>query len=96
MSGTADVHVPRRRPGLTVRHGPDGAVIIDRHGHHVASLDATAAALWELCDGETDVDEITAAVCTVWDVDVDVARRDVLLTLRTLREAGVLAWKEGP
>ena len=85
--------IPRRGDDLSVRHRDGGAVIVDADGHEVVSLDDTAAALWELCDGETDVEEITDAVCTVWDVDRDVARRDVRRTLAVLRDAGVLEWE---
>lgn len=85
--------VPRRRPGLIIEHRPHGAVIVDAAGTEVVSLDDTAAALWELCDGETDVDEIADAVCTVWNVERDVAHRDVRTTLKVLGEAGVLDWQ---
>ena len=86
--------VPRRRAGLQLRHG-GGAAIVDEDGAEIASLDDTAAALWELCDGETDVEEITGAVCTVWDVDPEVAERDVRRTLGLLAEAGLLDWTTG-
>lgn len=85
--------VPRRREGLSLRRGSDGATIVDA-GSEVVALDDTAAALWELCDGETRVEEITDAVCTVWDVTQEVARRDVRSTLTVLRDAGVLDWDE--
>ena len=94
MSEIGASDVPRRRPGLTVQHRSDGAVIVDADGNEAVSLDDTAAALWELCDGETDVEEITDAVCIVWDVAPDVARRDVRTTLRVLGDAGVLDWDD--
>ena len=92
MTEIAADDVPRRRPGLRVSHST-GAVIVDEQGVEVASLDDTAAALWELCDGGTDVEEITAAVCTVWDVEPEVAARDVRRTLVLLAEAGLLDWR---
>lgn len=92
MNGIAGQHVPRRRPGLRVSH-EGGAMIVDQDGADVAALDDTAAALWELCDGETNVAEITAAVCTVWDVDPEVAARDVSRTLRQLADAQLLDWE---
>ena len=94
MSEIGAGDVPRRRRGLTVRHHPEGAVIVDADGVEAVSLDDTAAALWELCDGETDVEEITEAVCTVWNVEPEVARRDVRMTLRVLGDAGVLDWHD--
>ena len=96
MSDIQGASVPRRGPGLRISHGEDGTVIVDGDGDgaEVAALDDTAAALWELCDGDTDVEEITEAVCTVWDVAPDVARRDVRATLGTLRDAGLLDWDE--
>ena len=92
--------VPRRRPGSSVHHRPGAAggagsaVIVDDEGRELVVLDDVAAALWQLCDGETDVEEITDAVCAVWDVDREVAERDVRHTLDVLRDAGVLAWND--
>lgn len=96
MTDVGHDDVPRRGAGMEVRHTADGAVIVDADGSRIVALDATAAALWELCDGETDVGEITEAVCTVWDVEREVARRDVRRTMAVLRDAGVLEWDDRP
>lgn len=98
MTEPASDRVPRRLEGTRVRHQSGvpgetaGAVIVDDEGTELVVLDAVAAALWELCDGETGVEEITDAVCAVWDVDREVAERDVRHTLGALRGTGVLVW----
>ena len=96
MTDIAPDHIPRRQPGLSLRYVETGAVIVGDDGVEVVSVDDTAAALWQLCDGETDVEEITEAVCTVWDVDRQVAHTDVCQTLTMLRDAGALSWADRP
>ena len=81
---------PERRSDLQLEYRNDGAVLVTAAGTEVGALDAAAAALWELCDGETSVDEIVDAVCIVWAVDRSVARRDVELTVSRLMAEGFL------
>jgi hypothetical protein len=81
---------PERRADLHLEHRSDRAVLVTAAEEEVGVLDATAAALWELCDGETSVDEIVDAVCSVWAVDRAIAVRDVELTLDRLAAEGFL------
>jgi hypothetical protein len=88
-------HGPMHRPGLRLHKQETGAALLDAHGREVGALDATAAALWELCDGETTTEEIVTAVCEVWAVDPETARHDIQAALGRLAEAGFVEWPEG-
>lgn len=53
---------PRRSPDLHLVSDTDGELLVDAGGQPVVRLNETAAALWELCDGDTQVVEIAVAV----------------------------------
>jgi len=56
------------------------------------ALNESAAALWELCDGSTTIDEMVVAICEVSSVPADRARDDVERTLVEFQRAGLLAF----
>lgn len=68
---------------------PEGAVV--RGPTAKVALNPTALALWELCDGMTDVDEMVSAVCRLFAVDREGARNDVECALADMQSAGVIA-----
>lgn len=91
MSGTVPSQRPRRASDSHVVRQKDGAVLLrDDKGAEVA-LNPTAHALWELCDGRTDVDEIVGAVCELFAISPEQARVDVRRALADMRAAGVIA-----
>lgn len=84
---------PRRHEGVRVRH-TDGSAILDAPGGTEVILNDTALALWELCDGVTEVEEMVRAVDAFFDVDEDVIRHDVGVTLAELSRIGALDWQD--
>jgi coenzyme PQQ synthesis protein D (PqqD) len=91
MSGTVPPQRPRRVSDSHVVRQKDGAVLLrDDKGAEVA-LNPTAHALWELCDGRTDVDEIVGAVCELFAITPEQARADVRQALADMQAAGVIA-----
>jgi len=56
----------------------------------VLLLNATAAAVAELCDGQRTVTEIVALLATRFEMPVDALSQDVLEYLGQLRERGLL------
>ncbi len=84
---------PRRNEDLVVRDFQDGAetAILDLASGQVVSLNATAAAIWYLCDGERDEAAIAREVVDVHpDVDPVLALNDVRRTLAELAERGLV------
>lgn len=83
---------PRQGPGITMLRQGGESVLCDGDGRPLYSLNATAAALWELCDGETTVDEIVEAVCLVCKVEREQARADLTRTLSDLSRSNLIEW----
>lgn len=86
----ANTVLPRHGAGLWVLSvDGDHAVLADERGrrHH---LNATALALWHVCDGRTTVDEMVAAVEELYGMEEQTVRRDVEAALREMAEAGVV------
>lgn len=75
----------RQSDGSAILDSPDGSEVI---------LNDTAMALWELCDGSTEVEEMVRAVDAFFDVEEDVIRHDVEVTLAELTRVGALDWDD--
>ncbi|MGH9291698.1 MAG: PqqD family protein [Acidimicrobiales bacterium] len=90
---------PRLPPALAPRRAPGGRLethrgelfISDRERDVVVAVNKSAAALWELCDGATTVEEMVGAVCELSCIPVEQARDDVERTLEELAGAGLLS-----
>lgn len=89
-----DATPPRSCPGVTLRRSDDGNVIADAHGSRLCVTNDTGAALWELCDGRTTIDEMVAAVRQLWRVDPPTALGDVRRALTDLARAGAIDWPD--
>jgi hypothetical protein len=68
----------------------DDIVVIKDGGLTTHILNKTAAFIWEMCDGNTGVDEIAAKICERFEVSYDEARNDVNLAVKLLTKASVL------
>ena len=56
-------------------------------------LNASGIAIWELCDGSRNVEQIGAALSEEFDVEPDMLMPDVLSTIDRLRGIGFLSFK---
>lgn len=79
---------PRRADLVAERRG-DGSVLVDT-GTDQVELNAEAAALWSLCDGETRVQEIVEATTALFGGPEDVIRADVVATMDRLKQQGLI------
>jgi hypothetical protein len=82
---------PRRRPDAWVRPDGDHAVIHIRDDDSVHRLNATAYAIWVLCDGHTNTDEMAAAVAELTGMGPVAAADQVKAAVADLRRAGLLS-----
>jgi hypothetical protein len=83
---------PRRNPDAAYKIVDEEALIAlpgDKAAHHV--LNSVGAFIWELLDGENDMDVICRRITAEFDVEEDEARADLEDFLRTLRDKGMLA-----
>jgi hypothetical protein len=82
---------PVRWTGLWVRQSGDETVLVDREHDRVHVLNETALALWELCDGETTVEEMITAAMGLFDADRDQLQHDVLDALQAMCDQELIA-----
>ncbi len=82
---------PCQLPGTRLEQRRGRVVVCDAGRHVMLSLNESAAALWELCDGSTTIEEMVLAICEVSSVSPDKARDDVERTLAEFHRAGLLA-----
>ena len=83
---------PWHADGVVLRQTGDRNELVDRRGTTVHTLNGTALALWELCDGETTPQEMADAALTLFDADPLTVEHDIAETLRSLTLAGLLQW----
>ena len=86
LRDTSDLKVPAARTiDLVTTESKDEVLVYDQAVHHIHHLNASAAMVWRLCDGERTVSEIAA--------EAGIAEDAVKLALRTLEDAQLL---DGP
>lgn len=73
----------------------DAVVVIKEDGLSSHTLNKTAAFIWELCDGNLEVNEIAAKLHERFDVSLEEARNDVYSTIEELMMAGILKKTKG-
>lgn len=81
---------PRRTTDRPVGRWDEGAVVRPTGSTTPVALNPTAWALWEICDGRTDVDEMVLAICTLFAVEEEQARADVETALQEMLSLGVI------
>jgi PqqD family protein of HPr-rel-A system len=85
---------PVRKPDVWLRQSESENVVYDPDGGTVHLLNATAMAIWVLCDGTTDPAEMVDAICELSGLPREVVEEDVRRTLLRFDEVGILTWKE--
>jgi hypothetical protein len=84
---------PVRDAEVWLRKTTKETTIYDRGTGSVFLLNDTALAIWELCDGETTVEEMVTAVCELCGMHRDIVMEDVDRILTAFGAAGLLTWK---
>lgn len=80
--------------GVISRRIGDEIVVITEGGTSTHVLNKTAAVIWELCDGEHSLDEISARLCERFEVTFDEVRRDTAEIIDRLITIGLLGRSE--
>ena len=84
---------PARKADVWLRQSDTENVVYDPSSGTVHMLNATAMAIWVLCDGETDPEEMVEAICELSGLPGDVVIEDVRRILLQFEEADILTWK---
>lgn len=78
-------------PQVTLEHVGSQAVLYDRRNGQAHVLNGSAARLWELCDGERTIDQLTTQFASSYDIPADAVRSDVEQLVASFRDLGVLS-----
>jgi hypothetical protein len=83
---------PTRNVGVLLRQEGERGMAIDPSSDVVHIMNATAVAIWTLCDGETTPEEMVVAVCDLSKLPREVVEEDVLGILREFERKGLISW----
>ena len=83
---------PLRRVDVHRQEGEDGIVLAGEQGDHV--VNETALALWELCDGSTDPEEMVDAICVLFGEPHELVASDVRRALDDFTRDELIEWVE--
>jgi hypothetical protein len=86
---------PARAPGLAAHHGAGTLTIEDATGTQRFEVNATALAVWDLCDGATSAAEMIEAMASIFDAPPQVVADDVATVLDHLASLGLISGIQG-
>lgn len=84
---------PGRSAGAQLESRRGELYIRDRDRDVIVAVNKSAAALWELCDGGTTLEEMVLAICELSSIPPERARADVERTLVELEGAGLVSFQ---
>lgn len=67
-------------------------ILVDTDKGEVIHLNPVAAFIWQLIDGKITVSEIIKEICSEFEVNEAIAKKDVLSFTEKLLERGVIEW----
>ncbi len=83
---------PRRKDGVTLRTAEGEIMLYDPDTEQVHFVNATAAAIWHLCDGETEGHEMVLEITLLSGLPADVVEEDVAQLLQGLADNDLITW----
>ena len=81
---------PCRNPALRAELMDGELLLYDPSGSRIIQLNATAALIWQLCDGQRNVEEIVSLLQVAYPEQADMIAQDVQEMLDRWVEAGCL------
>ncbi len=81
---------PIRRGQAWVRRGSDDTAVFVPETGTLHLLNASALAIWELCNGSTTGREMAEAVAELTTLDIEAASADVAIALDELAREGLI------
>lgn len=87
--------VPKRRSDLNYRTIDGETLILSREEGRLYQLNPTASFIWDCCDGNSNIADITERLAGAYEVDSSTARKDVEEVLSNLRNSNLLDGLEG-
>lgn len=84
--------VPRQVANTRLKRGHGAHFLEDDEGQPLCGANDTAAAVWELCDGATTVDEMVEAIAALACLPENQIRPDVTRILQELATVRAIDW----
>lgn len=81
--------MPRQRPDVVLQQVGGDAILIDGRTQQAHVINGAAARLWELCDGQRDIDEIATEFGAPFEMSGADVRDDVVAGLDALAALGL-------
>lgn len=85
-----DTSLPRRDPDIRIHTSDVEAVLTNPATGSVYRLNPTALAVWELCDGQTTLEEAASALAELTDQSPQEITQDIRRTVDELTELGLV------
>lgn len=82
--------VPRRVVGVDGEPFGDDFIVLDSQGRTLRGLNATAARVWQLCDGKRSARAVAEQVAQEFSVDAQQVLPDTLRFLNELARLGLI------
>jgi len=88
--GWGQSSVPRRSHAVVEQRARDSLVLVDIDTGRYYALEGTGDRIWQLCDGQTTLEDIIEAVCTQYRADPATVRADAAELLGQLYAEGLI------
>jgi hypothetical protein len=85
---------PVRRPDVWMRRAGEENAAFDSETGSVHIMNETALAIWELCDGETQPEEMVEAIVELTGLHPDIVTEDVSRILTDFDFANLITWNK--
>ena len=82
---------PKQVGEAWVRKEGDQTAVYDPNTGRLYGLNASALALWELCDGATTAPEMAEALSELTGLATEITLKEVIATLETLLDQGLVS-----
>ena len=76
----------KRLKAILVRHVDRELLLLDTDSNQIHQLNPTARFVWQVCDQDHSSEEMAGMLAAEFEVEYDVALKDVVQTLEKLRE----------
>jgi Coenzyme PQQ synthesis protein D (PqqD) len=85
--------VPVKADNLEVNEVPDGYVVYEGARDKVHYLNKTAAVVFELCDGEHEIEEIVLRVAELFNLEATACNSEVRNCVESLSKEGLVLFR---
>jgi hypothetical protein len=86
-----ELQQPAHNPEVSLQRVGQEAILHDRRNGRAHVINEPAARIWDLCDGQATLDQITASFAASYAMPATAVRDDVIYILTKFRELQVLA-----